>query len=334
MDPLKPMEIGKTGLYVTQLGYGAASLGGLYKEVPAEKGISAARRALDLGINYFDVAPFYGYGMAEERLGQALANRPRDSFVLSSKVGRLIKSVEAPDPNSVFKGTEARDAVFDFSRDGILRSIEDSLKRLQLEHIDILFIHDPDQHYKQAINETYPTLAELRSEGVVKAIGAGMNQWEMPARFAREGDFDCFLLAGRYSLLDFSALPELLPLCEKKGISIVLGGAYNSGILASDLRETDRFKFNYADAPPEIIEKAKLIKTVCDRHDVPLKAAALQFVMAHPAVDTVIPGASAPERVEENFRMMQHVIPDELWDELRHEGLLPEEAPTSIVETN
>ena len=155
MDPLKTMEIGKTGLYVTQLGYGAASLGGLYKEVTTEKGVLAARRALDLGINYFDVAPFYGYGMAEERLGQALANRSRDSFVLSSKVGRLIKSVESPDPNSIFKGTEPRDAVFDFSRDGILRSIEDSLKRLQMDHIDILFIHDPDQHYKQAILLTF-----------------------------------------------------------------------------------------------------------------------------------------------------------------------------------
>lgn len=335
MDPLEKVEIGRTGLRVTRLGFGGAPLGNAYKVVPDDQAIATIHRTLELGTNYLDVAPLYGYGMAEERFGRALSGRLRDSFVISTKVGRLLRPGVPTDPNSIFKDTPPVGPVFDLSRDGILRSLEESLKRLKMERVEMLFIHDPDGYpdgpeegYRKAMSETYPTLAELRSQGVVKAIGAGMNQWEMLARFARDGDFDCFLLAGRYTLIDFTALPELLPLCEEKGISISLGGAYNSGILASDLRETPRFKFDYRDAPPEIIEKAKRVKAVCDRHQVPLKAAALQFVLAHPAVPTVIPGASAPERVEENFRMVQHPIPNDLWSELRQEGLIPEEAPT------
>jgi len=217
------------------------------------------------------------------------------------------------------------EAVFDFSRDGVLRSLEESFARLGLDHIDIAFIHDPDDHHDQAINEAFPALADLRSQGVISAIGAGMNQWEALSEFAREGDFDCFLLAGRYTLLDHSGLDDLLPLCEEKQISIMLGGPYNSGILASDLQPGTTYF--YQEASAEVLDKARQIKAVCDRHNVPLKAAALQFGLAHPAVAATIPGARSPLEVEDNIEMASHPIPVDLWAELRHEGFLPEHAP-------
>ena len=215
--------------------------------------------------------------------------------------------------------------VFDYSRDGILRSLEESLQRLNLDRIDITYIHDADDHWEQAMGEAYPTLADLRSQGVVKAIGVGMNQWEMEARFAREGDFDCFLLAGRYTLLDQSSLAYLMPVGLEKNISLVLGGPYNSGILASDLGPGATY--NYESAPVDIIEKARRIKAVCDRYAVPLKAAALQFGLLHPAVAATIPGPRSVTEVEENFRMAGHSIPGDLWTELKHEGLIDPLAP-------
>jgi D-threo-aldose 1-dehydrogenase len=202
--------------------------------------------------------------------------------------------------------------------------LEETLKRLGLDRIDIAFIHDPDDHHEQAINEAFPTLAELRSQGVISAIGAGMNQWEALADFARRGDFDCFLLAGRYTLLDQSGLDELLPLCEEKQISIMLGGPYNSGILASDLGAGTTYF--YQETPKEVLDKARQIKTVCDRYQVPLKAAALQFGLAHPAVAATIPGARSPQEVEENIKMSSYPIPTDLWAELKSDGFLPEQA--------
>jgi D-threo-aldose 1-dehydrogenase len=217
--------------------------------------------------------------------------------------------------------------VFDFSRDGILRSLEESLERLQLERIDILYIHDPDVEdcYEQAIKETYPTLEDLRRQKVIGAIGAGMNQAEMLAQFAREGDFDCFLLAGRYTLLDQIALKELLPLCLEKEISIIIGGPYNSGILATGAREGAYY--NYQPAPPEILEKTNRIEEVCARHHVPLKAAALQFPFGHPAVVASIPGTRSKREFEENLALFRHPIPSDLWDELREKKLISEEVP-------
>ena len=326
MDPLATAQIGKTNTRVTPLGFGGAPLAGLGRDVPEEEAVATIRRALELGITYLDTAPLYGHSKGELRYGKGLAGRPRASYVLSTKVGRLIKSARAPDTSSNFKGLPPLKPIYNYSRDGILRSLEESLKRLNLDRVDILYIHDPDNHYKEAITEAYPTLAELRSQGVVKAIGAGMNQWQMLARFAREGDFDCFLLAGRYTLLDQSGLADLVPLCQEKEISIVIGGPYNSGILASDLQEGATF--NYAPASPEVLQRARRLKTMCDRHQVPLKAAALQFVLAHPAVATVIPGARSVRELQENFRMVRHPIPNDLWAELKHEGLVLEEAPT------
>ncbi|MCH8207144.1 MAG: aldo/keto reductase [Chloroflexi bacterium] len=327
MDPLDTSEIGNTGLRVTKLGLGGAPIGGTRVLVPSEEAAQIVRRALELGIRYFDTAPFYGLGRSESFYGEVLPGVDRDGFTLSTKVGRVLDPVDSPPPGP-WVNPPSLAAVFDFSRDGIVRSFEESLQRLGLDRIDVLFIHDPDDNYEQAIGEAYPTVADLRSQGLVKAIGAGMNQWQMLARFAREGDFDCFLLAGRYTLLDQSGLAELLPLCQDKGISVVLGGPYNSRVLASDLSPSATF--NYSTAPPEILERARAIKSVCDRHDVPLKAAALQFGLAHPAVAATIPGPRSLEELDENFQMVQHPIPNDLWAELRHEKLISPDAPTPM----
>lgn len=326
MNPLEPRRIGATDIEVTPMGFGGAPLGGLFTSVGAENAINTVRRGYELGIRFFDTAPLYGRGKSELFYGKALSEFDRDSFILSSKVGRVLDPNDSPsDEDDIYVELPPYDVVFDFSRDGVLRSIEDSLERLGLERLDIALIHDPDDHWEQAITQAYPTLADLRSQGVIGAIGAGMNQWEMPARFAREGDFDCFLLAGRYTLLDHSGLEELLPLCEEKSVSIILGGPYNSGVLASDLGpDTTYF---YERTPPEVLETARRIKSVCDRHDVPLKAAALQFGLAHPAVAATIPGPRTPDEVTENVAMASFDIPSDLWAELKSESLIPEQAP-------
>jgi D-threo-aldose 1-dehydrogenase len=330
MDPLETAEIGRTGLHVTRLGLGGAPFGGLFSDVAEQTAVGSIKQALELGIRYFDTAPLYGVGKSEQYYARALAGVPRDSYVLSTKVGRVLNptaSSAADIPGQdIYRNIPQLEAVFDFSRDGVMRSFEESLKRLDMERVDILFIHDPDDYHQQAVREAFPALAALRSQGVIKAIGAGMNYWEPLAQFAREADFDCFLLAGRYTLLDHSGLKELLPLCEQKQMSIILGGPYNSGILASDL--TPGTTYFYREAPPDVLEQARKIKAVCDRHGVPLKAAALQFGLAHPALAATIPGARGASEVEENFRMAQLPIPGDLWAELKHERLIPGEAPT------
>ncbi len=329
MDPLKKVQIGKTSLQVTRLGLGGAPLGGLFEDVQGESAVATIRRAQELGINFFDTAPFYGHGKSEKWMGQGLAGIPSDSRVLATKVGRVLEPVE---PGTLEKDEFDNPApfkpVFDFSYDGTMRSFHESLDRLQIDRIDILHIHDPDDHFNQAIKGAYPALDQLRKEGKIKAVGAGMNQAEMPARFAREGNFDCFLLAGRYSLIDHTGLKELLPLCVEKQISIIIGGPYNSGILATGAKPGA--KFNYADAPPEILEKVRKVEEVCERHQVPMKAAALQFPLAHPAVAAVIPGARSVAELEENFRLISHPIPGDFWADLRAKRLLPEEAPVPV----
>ena len=326
MDPLKKVQIGKTTLQVTRLGLGGAPLGGLFEDVQGETAVATIRRAQELGINFFDTAPLYGHGKSERWMGQGLAGVPPDARVLATKVGRVLEPVE---PGTLEKDEFDNPApfkpVFDFSYDGTMRSFHESLERLQVDRIDILHIHDADDYYDQAIKGAYPALDQLRREGKIKAVGAGMNQAEMPARFAREGKFDCFLLAGRYSLIDHTGLKELLPLCVEKHISIIIGGPYNSGILATGAKPGA--KFNYADAPPEILEKVRKVEELCARHKVPMKAAALQFPLAHPAVASVIPGARSVAELEDNFRLISHPIPGDFWRDLRKKGLLPEEAP-------
>jgi D-threo-aldose 1-dehydrogenase len=328
MDAIAKVGIGRTELRVSRLGFGAVPLGGLYKDVSEDEAGATVRRALDLGINYFDTAPLYGFGKSEIRLGRELAHYNRDSIVVATKVGYTLRPEDGGRGETIFHrfaDVPPMSVARDFSYDGIMRTFEASLQRLNLAHVDILQIHDPDNHWQEAIDIAYPALQQLRSEGVVRAIGVGMNQAEMLTRFAREGDFDCLLLAGRYTLIDHTGLRELLPLCERKGISIIIGGPYNSGILATGARPGATF--NYVDALPAVMEKVAAIETVCERHHIPLQAAALQFPLAHPAVAAVIPGARSVAEVEENARLVSLPIPDDFWDELQHLKLLPPEAP-------
>ena len=319
-------EIGQSGLMVSRLGLGGAPLAGLFQGVSAEQASDTIERYLDHGLCFFDTAPLYGSGLSETRLGGVLSRQDRDSFVLASKVGRLL--VPDPDrPNDLWsEDLPPLRATYEYSYDGIMQSIEESLERLGLDRIDILHIHDPDDHYEEAMSGAHKALVKLRNEGVIKAFGAGMNQWEMLARFAREGDFDCFLLAGRYTLVDHSGLAELLPLCEERRISIIVGGPYNSGILA--VGAVEGATFNYQPAPREIMERVSRIEAVCARHGVPLKAAALQFPLAHPAVAAIIPGGRSRDEVDENCLMVSHEVPPVFWDDLRTEGLVPDAAPT------
>ncbi len=325
VDALSRVRLGNTQLQVSRLGLGGAPLGGLFRDVREDAAIATVRRALELGINFFDTAPLYGHGKSEVRMGRALAGAP-PGIVLATKVGRVLMPVAGdqlqPDE---FDNPAPFKPVFDFSYDGVMRSFEASLRRLNAERIDILHIHDPDNHHDQAIRGAYPALDKLRSQRLISAVGAGMNQAEMLARFAREGNFDCFLLAGRYTLIDHTGLRELLPLCVEKHISIIIGGPYNSGVLASGARTGA--KFNYADAPPAILEKVRKVEAICARHSVPMKAAALQFPLAHPAVASIIPGARSAAELEENFQLMRHPIPSDFWAELLEADIIPAEAP-------
>lgn len=346
VDPYQRVRFGRTGLEVTRLGFGTAPLGGMYEPVPEAQGGEVLQHAWDLGIRYFDTAPMYGYGLAETWVGRMLADKDRQDVVVSTKVGKLLYPLEevlahpewdrdwqrSPDGriDSLWLGVPDVRPVFDYSYDGVMRSVEDSLRRTGLDRLDILWIHDPDSHWEQAISGAYPALADLRSQGVVSAIGAGMNQAEMLARFAREGDFDAFMCAGRYTLLDQTALRELLPLCVEKGIVIVIAGAMNSGLLADPRPGAP---FDYRPAPPVWVEKAQRLKAVCERHGVPLRAVALQFVYAHPAVVAVAAGVRTVPHLDDTVAMLGVPIPDELWDDLRSEGLLPDEAPTPTTAT-
>ena len=273
----------------------------------------AVEAAWHAGIRLFDTAPLYGHGLAEQRLGAVLKTKPREDFVISTKVGRLLRAGAPSEPGQAFKGTPPVNPVFDFSYDGTMRSVEESLKRLGLDRVDILLIHDPDNHFDEALRGAYPALDRLRSEGTVKSIGAGMNQSEMLARFAREADCDCFLLAGRYTLLDRGGATELLPLCLERGIAVIAGGVFNSGILADPGPQA---RFNYAPATTEILEAARSIQETCRRHDVDVKAAALQFPLRNSAVRSVLTGCRSAAEVRENVRLFNAAIPDELWDDL------------------
>jgi D-threo-aldose 1-dehydrogenase len=269
--------------------------------------------AWDAGIRYFDTAPLYGFGLSEQRLGAVLQSKPREEFVISTKVGRLLRADAPPEPGQAWKGTPPVNPVFDFSYDATLRSVEESLNRLRLDRVDVLLIHDPDRHFEQALSGAYRALDRLRAEGTVRAIGAGMNQAEMLVRFAREADFDCFLLAGRYTLLDRTGAQDLLPLCLERGIAVVAGGVFNSGILAES---GSKLHYNYEQAPPDVISRAHWIKATCERHGVDVKAAALQFPLRHPAVASVLTGCRSVAELEENVRLFNAPIPDEVWTEL------------------
>jgi D-threo-aldose 1-dehydrogenase len=314
MEPASRVRLGRTSLEVTRLGLGLAPLGGLYTAVSDEAARATVERGLHHGLRLFDTAPLYGHGLSEKRTGAVLKHHPRTDFVLSTKVGRLI--VEGTGGSQAFWAglPEGTVPVFDFSYDGVRRSFEQSLARLGLERIDILHIHDPDEHFDEAMSGAYQALADLRADGIIGAIGAGMNQAAMLTRFAREGDFDCFILAGRYTLLDRSGLDELLPLCADKGIAVVAAGVYQSGLLA-DPRPgvTD----DYMPLEQQRLQRALELQRICAEHEVPLRAAAVQFPFSHPAVTSVIVGVRSPEEVDDAVAMMSHPIPDALWERLR-----------------
>jgi D-threo-aldose 1-dehydrogenase len=325
MDPRQRAGLGRTSLTVTRFGLGTAPLGGLFTEVADEEARGVVEAAWAAGVRLFDTAPLYGYGLAERRLGAVLGDRPRGAFTLATKVGRLLRAGAPPDPGQNFRGVPPVNPVFDFSYDGALRSVTESLERLGLDRVDVVHIHDPDDHFDEALGGAYPALDRLRREGMIGAVGAGMNQADMLARFAREADFDCFLLAGRYTLLDQVALRELLPLCQDRGIAVMAGGVLNSGILADPRPGAT---YDYVRAGQEVLGRARRLDQICRSHGVPLKAAAIQFPLGHPAITSVLLGCRSRAELAENVRMAEIEVPAALWEELKAEGLLAEEVPT------
>jgi D-threo-aldose 1-dehydrogenase len=324
---VRARRLGATPVEVTGLGFGAAPIGNLYREVPAAQAHAAVDAAWQCGIRYFDTAPHYGLGLSERRLGAALAGRPRGEYVLSTKVGRLLEPHPGDGMDTAgFAVPASHRRVWDFSAAGVRRSLESSLRRLGVDRVDVALLHDPDDHWTQAVSEGYPELARLRAEGVVGAIGVGMNQWRMPARFVRETDIDVVMLAGRYTLLEQSAAEEFLPLCARRGVSVVAAGAFNSGLLARPEIPDDAY-YDYLPAPPDLLARARRIARVCRRHGVTLPQAALQFPLGHPAVASVVVGADTAAQVRENAELIGRPVPRELWSELRAEGLLRDDVP-------
>jgi D-threo-aldose 1-dehydrogenase len=316
-------RLGDTDVSVTALGLGCAPIAGLFDPVGADTAAATIAAAWDGGIRHFDTAPHYGAGLSELRLGDALRALPRDECTLSTKVGRLL--VDADQPGESWAEHSGKQPVFDFSREAAHTSHRESLERLGLDRVEIALIHDPDEHLDEAATGTYPALAELRESGAVGAIGLGMNTTDNAAGLLERGDFDVMLSAGRYTLLDQSALTRLYPTCLDRGVSVIAAGVYNSGILADPRPDST---FNYSTAAPELVARALAIAEVCARHDVPLRAAAIQFPSHHPAVASVLVGARTPDEVDDALAMFAHPIPDALWHDLKRAGLLAEEAPT------
>jgi D-threo-aldose 1-dehydrogenase len=321
------VALGRGGLRVSALALGTAPLGNLFAPVAEEDAAATVGSALEAGLTYVDTAPHYGLGLAERRLGRLLAGVPRDRFVVSTKVGRLVRPLapgETADPEGFADSPPAR-RVWDLSGDGVRRSLEESLERLGLDRVDILLLHDPDDHEREAYEQAVPALIGLRDQGVVTAIGAGMNQAEMLTRFVRDLDIDVVLVAGRYSLLDQRALAELLPTCAARGTAVVVGGVFNSGLLADPRPGAT---FDYAPAPPELVDRAARLAEVCARHGTPLRAAALAFPFGHPAVTSVLVGARSAAEVKDAVACFEWPVPGELWAELVATGLLPADVPT------
>lgn len=323
---------------LTRMGFGGATLGNLYRKVTDEAAQEAIQAAFDAGIRYFDTAPQYGLGRSEMRIGTGIARIGRDTICLSTKVGRLLVDCE---PHQVtpesFVDVPQKRIVFDYTYDGVMRSYDASKTRLGVRNADILLVHDvcAFSQGSQAASDAklrelfdgggYSALIELRDAGEIAAIGAGVNEWQVCERLLGLADFDGFLLAGRYTLLEQDALETFLPLCEARGVGILLGGPYNSGILATGAIEGARY--NYAPAPDTVLDRVRRIETVCAAHDTPLIAAALQFVMGHPAVKCVVPGAMSAAEMKANVALFETPIPAALWSDLRAEGLIRPDAP-------
>ena len=311
-----------------RVGLGGAPLGNLLGEVPEGDAIATVNAAWDEGWRYFDTAPHYGLGLAEERLGLGLRGKPRDEYVLSSKVGRIIYSSDtAAVDDEGFDVSTTRRRRWDFSRDGVLQSIEDSLRRIGTDRLDVVYVHDPDDHYDEAVATAFPTLIELREQGVIGAIGSGMNQTAMLTRFVREVDIDVIMLAGRYSLIDPDGLDDVLPACLENDVQVVAVGVFNSGLM-SQPRPAAGTTLNYEPAAQSLIDKANKLADVCESHGTTLPAAALAFPLAHPAVAGIAVGCRNPEEVHTNAALARIEVPTALWSDLKSTGLLREDAPT------
>lgn len=299
---------------VSRLGLGCAPLGNLFSAISDEAAEATVHAAWQQGIRFFDTAPQYGHGLSEVRLGRALAGFPRDEYVLASKVGRVLVAPPpgvAPQPSS-FVDIPELDPVFDYSRDGVLRSLSDTLTRLGVDRLDIVHVHDPDAHEAEALATAFPTLIELREQGVIGKVGCGMNQAEMLSRFVERVDLDCILLAGRYTLLDRSGV-ALLDQCAARGVEVIAGGVFNSGLLAAPKAGAT---FDYAAAAPALVERAQRLQAVCAEFGVPLPAAALQFVAAHPAIGRVLVGARSAAEIEDDIEFARMPVPSALWPAL------------------
>ena len=327
--------LGRTGLQASVLGFGTAPLGDLFLQLDDQTAIAAAERAFGLGVNLLDTSPLYGYGLSEHRCGTVLRRVPRQDVVLCTKVGRWMDPFHRPENRAGFVGGQSHRPVVDYSYDGTMRSVEQSLLRLGTDRIDLLLIHDVDiwthgaaaieDRFREAMAGAYVALDKLRSERVVAGIGIGVNEAEMCVRFAKAGTFDVMLLAGRYSLLEQPALKEFLPLAEQQGLAVLLGGVFNSGILATG--PISGAKYNYQDAPAEILARVAEIKRVCDAHGVALPTAAVHFALGHPAVASVVLGAHSPQEVERNVAALTTKVPGALWADLKAARLLDAGAP-------
>jgi D-threo-aldose 1-dehydrogenase len=326
-----------------KLGLGCASLGNLYRAIDHDQAFATVNAAWDAQIRYYDTAPYYGLGLSERRLGDALRGRPRADYLLSTKVGRLLDPDTASELPEVRHGFVTRmpfKVRYDYSYDGIMRSHEASVQRLGLARIDILLVHDIGVathgeanaiHFAALADSGYRALDELRRAGDISAIGLGVNEWQVCAEAMAIGQWDCFLLAGRYTLLEQEPLHGFLPKCHVHGAKIILGGAYNSGILATGTRKGGVMNYNYEPAPAVIVERVARIEAVCDQYGVTLAAAALQFPLAHPVVQSVIPGIGDPRRVHQTQRLMEQFIPPAFWAQLVSDGLLDADAPVPEV---
>lgn len=326
MTPTLPTRTLRTGTDLTELGFGAAQLGNLFRETTDEEAQRAVNAAWEEGLRYFDTAPHYGLGLSEHRLGRALGETPRDRFALSSKVGRaLVDSPESADrlDDDGFVVPASTRRVWDFSRDGILRSVEQSLARLGIDRLDIAYLHDPDDHWEAASTTGVDALVELREQGVVGAIGAGMNQSAMLAEFVRRTDVDVVMVAGRFTLLDPSALDDVLPVAAERGVGVVAAAVYNSGLLSSETIDPAAH-FDYGSAPAEVIERAQRIAEICRDHGVSLPAAAIQYPLRHRAVVSVVTGMRTENHVRSTVDRYRADIPEALWEELDAAGLAPD----------
>ncbi|MCG8504659.1 MAG: aldo/keto reductase [Sphingomonadales bacterium] len=339
---LPRVALGETGLELTRIGFGAAPLGNLYAPVEESRSDQLLAALIESPIRYFDTAPFYGFGLSERRLGDALRALPRATFALSTKVGRLIKPLPGHAGFAVRQGYATPmpfEPVYDYSYDAIMRSYEDSQQRLGLAEIDLLYVHDigrlthgdaNDAHFRMLAESGYRALEELRASGAVKAVGLGVNEYEICEQAMETGQFDCFMLAGRYSLLEQEPLASFFPKCEAHGARIVAAGVYNSGILATGVKGDGPHYYNYEPAPAEIIQKTARIEKLCEVHGVSLPAAAMQFVLAHPIVVSACIGFGKAARVDKTLELYHAAIPDRFWSDLKGEGLIDADAPTPV----